>query len=58
MKHNTRRKIHAIERINALYDEMNVPGISWGELADLYAEIDKIARRAGLVRELRRAGLI
>lgn len=58
MKHNTRRKIHAIERINALYAEMNVPGISWGELAEVYAEIDQIARRAGLVRELRREGVL
>lgn len=58
MKQHTRRKIHAIERINALYDEMNVPGISWGELAELYEEIDKIARRAGLVRELRENGVL
>lgn len=62
MKTNTytRRKMRAVEKINALYQARfyDAPGISWGELAELQAEVERIARRAGLIREARENGLI
>ena len=60
MKNTTyaRRKIRAIERINALYDKLCVPGVSWHELAVIYGEIDDIARRYGLLTEMRDNGIL
>lgn len=50
-KHSTENALHRAERI------MEAPGLSWGELAEIKAECERIARRAGLLREARENGI-
>lgn len=51
-KHSTENALHCAERI------MEAPGLSWGELAAIKAECERIARRAGLLTEARENGII
>lgn len=49
---------HAAE--NALHrasEIMQAPGLSWGELAEIQTEVERIARRYGLLREARENGI-
>lgn len=50
-KHSAENALHRAERI------METPGLSWGELAEIKAECERIARRAGLLREARENGI-
>ena len=45
-----------IQRI--LYPAACRPGISWGELISINEQIERVARRYGLLRELRENGAI
>lgn len=55
---NYRERKHAAE--NALHraaEIMSAPGLSWGELAEIGAECERIARRYGQLREARENAL-
>lgn len=58
-KHRDRDGLHweAREKLYDLFDMACTPGISWGELATIQDAAEKIARRAGLLREARAAGI-
>lgn len=51
-KYQARGKLWEIQEAAA------IPGLSWGELAILQKEAEKIARRAGLLTEARENGII
>lgn len=50
-------KWEARGKLHDLFDMACTPGISWGELATIQHAAEKIARRAGLLREARAAGI-
>lgn len=50
-------KWEARGKLQNLFDMASTPGISWGELATIQAAAEKIARRAGLLREARENGI-
>lgn len=58
-KHRDRDGLHweAREKLNDLFDMACTPGISYGELATIQSAAEKIARRAGLLREARAVGI-
>lgn len=51
LKWEARGKLYEIQ------DAAAIPGLSWGELAILQQAAEKIARRAGLLREARANGI-
>ena len=53
-----KRKAAARERIISHLETASNAPISWGELADIQADIEKLGRRYGLLRELKREGII
>lgn len=50
-------KWEARAKLYDLFDMACTPGISWGELATIQDAAEKIARRAGLLREARANGI-
>ena len=52
LKWRTRARLAEIQEV------MQTPGLSWAELADLQNVAEKLARRAGLIREARENGII
>ena len=54
----SKRKAAARERIISRLETANNAPLSWGELADIQAEIEHLGRRYGLLRELKREGII
>lgn len=50
LKEQTRQEAQALQ----VYQE----AISWGELAFMYNQLEKHAKRYGLVKELKREGII
>ena len=59
-KHRDRSGLHweARAKLADLAEMQNTPGLSWGELATIQAAAEKLARRAGLLREARENGII
>lgn len=53
-----KRKAAAWERIISQLETASVTPLSWGELADIQAAIERLGRRYGLLRELKREGII
>ena len=53
-----KRKESARERIISQLETASNAPLSWGELADMQAEIERLGRRYGLLRELKREGII
>ena len=47
------RKYAAENALLRASEIMSAPGLSWGELAEIKAEAERIARRYGLLREAR-----
>ena len=54
----TARKKAARNKIIALQNLLSVLILSYGELADIQADIEKLGRRYGLLTELREEGII
>lgn len=52
------RKESARNKIIALQNLLSVLALSWGELADIQNDIEKLGRRYGLLTELREEGII
>lgn len=59
-KHRDRTGLHweARAKLAELAEMQSIPGLSWGELATIQAAAEKLARRAGLLREARENGII
>lgn len=53
----TRKKDTARQQLRNLQDAASLPGLSWGELAQIQARAENVARRAGLLREARESGI-
>lgn len=52
------KKNSARDRIMDWLDEMYEKPMSWGELLEMQAKIEKLARRYGLVGELKNEGVL
>lgn len=50
-KHAAENALHRLRRI------MDAPGLAWGDLAQLQAEAERVARRYGLLHEARENGI-
>lgn len=50
-KHAAENALHRLPRI------MDAPGLAWGDLAQLQAEAERVARRYGLLHEARENGI-
>lgn len=50
-KHSTENALHRASEI------LQTPGLTMGEMAEIQAECERIARRAGLLREARENGI-
>lgn len=59
-KHRDRTGLHweARAKLAELAEMQNIPGLSWAELATIQAAAEKLARRAGLVREAKENGIV
>lgn len=51
-------KENARNRIIEAMNELSNVSISWGELAELQAKIERLGRKYGLLQELRENGVI
>lgn len=53
----TRQKHLARMELDNLQTAASLPGLSWGELAEIQRRAENVARRAGLLREARASGI-
>lgn len=53
----TREKHLARMELVNLQEAASLPGLSWGEIAEIQWRAENVARRAGLLREARASGI-